>query len=40
MVKILYENNYSLLHLKLLERDLDDIYKKYFEKKEVLDASN
>jgi hypothetical protein len=26
------------LHLRLLERELDDIYRKYFEKKEGLDA--
>jgi ABC-2 type transport system ATP-binding protein len=33
----LYENGLSILHLRLLERDLDDIYRKYFEKKEGLD---
>lgn len=38
--KYLYENNYSILQLRLLERSLDDIYKRYFEKKEGLHAFN
>ncbi|SHJ81399.1 ABC transporter ATP-binding protein [Paramaledivibacter caminithermalis] len=36
LMKEMYENNFTILHLKLLERELDDIYKKYFEKKEGL----
>ena len=34
----MFENGFSILHLRLLERELDDIYRKYFEKKEGLDA--
>lgn len=34
LMRLMYENNLTILHLKLLERELDDIYRKYFEKKE------
>lgn len=34
----MFESGFTLLHLRLLERELDDIYRKYFEKKEGLDA--
>lgn len=36
LMRKMYENNLTILHLKFLERDLDDIYKKYFEKREGL----
>jgi len=36
LMRSMYENNFTILHLKLLERELDDIYRKYFEKKEGL----
>jgi len=34
LMKLMYENDITVLHLRLLERELDDIYKKYFEKRE------
>lgn len=34
----MFESGFTLLHLRLLERELDDIYRKYFEKKEGFDA--
>ena len=34
----MFEKGFSVLHLRLLDRELDDIFRKYFEKKEGLDA--
>jgi len=39
LMKTMYENGHTILHLKLLERELDDIYRKYFEKKEGLNEA-
>lgn len=36
LMKKIYENNLTILHLKPIERDLDDIYKSFFVKKEGL----
>jgi len=36
LVKALLDNNYSLLHLRMRSGDLDDIYRRYFAKEEVI----
>lgn len=36
LVEKMYQKGFTILHLRLLEMELEDIYRKYFEKKEAL----